>query len=337
MAEKEKKVQGKYNDLFASMKLKSLPLPEKIYEIKSTSTVTETCEMLSKHNILSAPVRNQDKKDAKDWSDKYIGIVSMLDVLLYALKSAEDAEQYFKKDLGDKGAFLPLIQSARKFAITPVSAILDDDRTPFMPISTDSSLLEAMWLMNKNNHVYRLIVVDPEEPKVVNILTQSHLVKLLHDNLEKLGDIANKTIEELGLHKEKKLVSVRLTDSALDAFRLIRKHNISAVPVIGIDGLIVGNISVKDARVVVSEKNPSAFQRILSPIKDFLVDIVKAKLDIVPSAIICRINDTLATVIKKLVENKIHRVWIVNDGLKPIGVVSLTDVIDAFVGNPPQE
>ena len=42
---------------------------------------------------------------------------------------------------------------------------------------------------------------------------------------------------------------------------------------------------------------------------------------------------SLYTAVNTLVENKIHRVWVIDSGFKPVGVVSLSDVLMS-VGNP---
>jgi CBS domain-containing protein len=43
-------------------------------------------------------------------------------------------------------------------------------------------------------------------------------------------------------------------------------------------------------------------------------------------------DDTLETVMKTVVENRIHRVYLVDASFKPIGVISLVDIIQALFG-----
>ena len=48
-------------------------------------------------------------------------------------------------------------------------------------------------------------------------------------------------------------------------------------------------------------------------------------------AICCHSSDTLGAVIDKLAATRIHRVYLVDKTDKPIGVVSLGDIISVFV------
>lgn len=50
----------------------------------------------------------------------------------------------------------------------------------------------------------------------------------------------------------------------------------------------------------------------------------------------CKWTDTLHTVIEKIVQNKVHRVFLVEEqevgnGVKAIGVISLCDIISVFL------
>jgi len=40
-----------------------------------------------------------------------------------------------------------------------------------------------------------------------------------------------------------------------------------------------------------------------------------------------KMNDTLEQVIQKLVEHKIHRLYVIDDDHKPVGVISLKDIL----------
>ena len=51
-------------------------------------------------------------------------------------------------------------------------------------------------------------------------------------------------------------------------------------------------------------------------------------------AICCHSSDTLGAVIDKLAATRIHRVYLVDKTDKPIGVVSLGDIISVFVEEP---
>ena len=40
---------------------------------------------------------------------------------------------------------------------------------------------------------------------------------------------------------------------------------------------------------------------------------------------------TMLNVLKELVESKVHRVWVVDAGHHPVGVITLTDILSVFL------
>lgn len=49
---------------------------------------------------------------------------------------------------------------------------------------------------------------------------------------------------------------------------------------------------------------------------------------------VCTPEDSLRDILKLLVTNHVHRVWVVESAtnMKPVGVVSQSDIIGSFVG-----
>ncbi|KAL6011059.1 hypothetical protein ACLOJK_001503 [Asimina triloba] len=67
-----------------------LLLPEiLIIEINSDASLAEAAEILSKHKILSAPVRNVDAPEDASWIDRYMGIVEFAGIAVWLLHQSE--------------------------------------------------------------------------------------------------------------------------------------------------------------------------------------------------------------------------------------------------------
>lgn len=56
-----------------------------VIEISSDSTLSAAVEILSKHKILSALVRNVDAPEDASWIDRYIGIVEFPGIAVWLL------------------------------------------------------------------------------------------------------------------------------------------------------------------------------------------------------------------------------------------------------------
>ncbi len=50
-----------------------------------------------------------------------------------------------------------------------------------------------------------------------------------------------------------------------------------------------------------------------------------------PSTLLLSAETKLSVVVKDLAENHLHRVWVLDGDNKPIGVVTLRDIIDAVI------
>lgn len=82
-------------------------------------------------------------------------------------------------------------------------------------------------------------------------------------------------MRELGFGEQGRLYTVTVEQPLKDAFKLIKERDISAVPVVDDQGKIVGNISARDVRLIVSS----------AKIYKLLNMSIKAYLDVVNSGV----------------------------------------------------
>ena len=47
---------------------------------------------------------------------------------------------------------------------------------------------------------------------------------------------------------------------------------------------------------------------------------------------VCTLKSTLLAVLRNLAKNKLHRLWVVDDAGKPLGVISCTDIMNLIAG-----
>jgi len=310
----------KLDTLFSKIALKSFP-SVKVVTVNSTDSVSDTLDVLSSNKILCAPVVDASKK-SESWLDKYLGLVDMADVVSFALSKVEVAKHKSK-------GFAALVKEAKEFSTHQVKDILDSNgHNPFVPLALTSSMRDAMLLLGKH-HLYRIIVIDAEKQELANIITQSAMVKVLGDNMKHFGDFGKKTLTDLGLAASKTIYSVALDHLAIDAFKLMLEKKVGAVPVLGVNGQLVGNISVRDIRSAVAK--PELWSNLFEPVSKFLAGMRSGSDDIMSPAISCNASDELGQVISKLSTSRIHRVYVVDEKSQLVSVVSLSDVIGVFV------
>uniref|UniRef100_A0A1D1XEL3 SNF1-related protein kinase regulatory subunit gamma-1 n=1 Tax=Anthurium amnicola TaxID=1678845 RepID=A0A1D1XEL3_9ARAE len=83
----------KLNSCFESVPVSSFPPApsSQVIEIASDASLAMAVEILSKHKILSAPVRNVNAPEDASWIDRYIGIVEFAGIAVWLLHQSEVA------------------------------------------------------------------------------------------------------------------------------------------------------------------------------------------------------------------------------------------------------
>ena len=163
------------------------------------------------------------------------------------------------------------------------------------------------------------------------ILSQSSIVAFIASKCPK-GSL-DETMTEAGLPFLKDVMTIADTASAAEAFELLDSKRLSGIAVVDEDGKLVGNTSAKDIkRAVLDAGRTSMDVDILSYLASVRQGEAVGKKDKYPS---CHVHDdsTVAHVVNVMAKTGFHRVFVVDKDMKPVGVVSFTDVIN-FVIKP---
>jgi CBS domain-containing protein len=132
---------------------------------------------------------------------------------------------------------------------------------------------------------------------------------------------ANKRVADMKLPKH--VYSIDSNKTAFEAFQLMIEHKISGIAVVDdVSGKLVGNVSVRDLKVV--QHDARFFFLLGEKLSDFLKTLQKSSKR--PATLItCKPSDTFATVIALLAKHKIHRLYVVDEAMRPLSVCSLKD------------
>lgn len=282
-----------------------------IIHVNSDVTAVEALKILTKHNILCAPIL-----DAKN--NQYIGLIDMLDLVTFVVDIYRDLERQ-----GDETDFFSLLESGERFVTQDIKTIADlSHRNPFLPVNETDTLLTVIKLAGEKS-LHRVPVVNAEG-KVVNFLTQSAIVDFLAKNVSKLGPVVDKTVGSMLLGC-KPVVKVNINNNAIDAFRLMAEKKVSAVAVVDDDNHLISNVSARDIRTIASDHK--VITGLFTPIRNFLNSVYSERILETSPAIGCTVKDTLGAVLLKLSVSKVHRVYVVDNAHTVIGVIALSDVL----------
>jgi len=208
------------------------------------------------------------------------------------------------------------------------------------------------------DHIHRVALFGDDGFSLTSIITQSDIVRFLHENVAKCGPIATATAEELGW-VGRTVITVAPELPALDALKVMAEAKISAVGVEK-NGRLIGNFSMSDMRSITADH----FCSLALPVGEFLAlehgteyagytippaeDVPKESAqqfarnisrrvsipgsDVGQELILCEPGWTFAQVLDVLVKNRIHRVYVVEScqtGGPLMGVVTISDVLKA--------
>jgi CBS domain-containing protein len=118
----------------------------------------------------------------------------------------------------------------------------------------------------------------------------------------------------------------RQTDMLDHAVRLMWDHDSGALPVIDAFGVVIGMVTDRDACIAALMQG--------QPLQCVPVSVAMSK-----NVVACRPDDTDRAVSRLMAKHKIRRIPVVDDGQRPIGIVSLDDLALAMAKRaiPPTE
>jgi len=316
-------------DLLERTTINDLVGERELLAVREDTPLREVISVLASSRILSVPVMCKDSRDV-------LGFIDLLDILtsivsIFSMgKTVEEAQwSSWSRDIASlkaKGEDL-----AYKRAVEVMQLSMAD---PFMPVYGQGTLLQAIEYFASGLH--RAAVFNKITSLLTNIITQSDVVAFLSKNLtgDSLGLLAGTTIGELHLSPistTANVVSMSTSAQAIHAVYLMFFHKVSAVAIADQNGKLVGNFSASDLRGI-GEDN---LQWLLDPISDFL-RLIGLRTNKLSFPLTCRRDTKVEDVINMLSTYRLHRVWIVDHEHKPIGVVTLTDILRLFLPDIPE-
>jgi len=295
-------------DLLANTSVRDIMVGfSQLVDVEANECILDAFTKITEARVLSVPVYD-------DRRQKYIGFLDLVDIVhhfLETLTQVEASQGY--------SAF------KARFSKIKCKDVMDlSGRNPYNPVADEDPLGAVISMMNEAE-VHRVPVVD-DGGELVSLLSQSRIVAFLTNHVLKIP-YAHKTMEELHLGL-RPVVSVIDSDLTVKGFELIRKEKISGIGMVNAAGELKGVLSVTDLRSI--GYDDKLFQRLYMPVGEFLELALESNPKKPKTPIVISPQDTLAQVLDVLAKTGLHRLYIVDEARKPIGIVSLTDIIRLF-------
>jgi CBS-domain-containing membrane protein len=272
-------------------------------------TVKDALKTFNTEKVLSCPISNSTR-GADVW-----GFLDLFDLLSYLLDLLDENEHAEQNDITHLG---------EKFMSHTIRDLTDrSDNDVYAAVVAEERAHRLVRLFGLG--VHRVAMLDMKGT-LVNVISQSDVIRYLNANIGLLGDNAGKSIKELNMISKDEMVVADADQSALVAFKLLATNLVSAVPLVDKQGVLAGTLSVSDLRLLQDDLTPlqlSALQ--YKSIKEPLPHIV------------CTPSTTLGEVVATLSNSNVHRVWVVDDANKPVSVISITNICELLSTFIPDE
>lgn len=288
---------------------------QQVVVLPEDSTIEQAFKVLATAKVLSAPVYDAERRE-------YVGLVDMFDLLKEVLRAcSQDREVQTATQTVHLQSWCTdaatLMRKGKEVAHQPISIVMDSsEENPICTVSLNTPLPEL--LVGFQRGVHRAIVIDDTQ-KLQRIVSQSDVIRFVSEYIEYYGPLGQTQLQEVGLGQHP-VITVNQKARAVNAFHILQENKVSAVAVVDDSGVLVANLSISDLRGLDLDR----LGDLMLSIPAFLLKTRKQSL--LPP-IICRPHTTFETVVLKLASTRVHRIWNVDEAGRPIGVVSLTDVI----------
>ena len=185
--------------------------------------------------------------------------------------------------------------------------------------------------------LYRLTVLN-KDGVFVGCMTQLALCHFVKDKLDTLGALADEPLQELGLGRTKRVLTISWKSPVLTALLLMHDKKLSALAIVNDgNGRLVGTISCSDVKYLFLA--PELLLTLQRPVSVFVAALrqsathwhVNLTANSPPTAVSANVTvtpkSTLRAAVELLLQTKVRRAWVVNESEQPIGMVSISDVV----------
>jgi len=276
-----------------------LVLANKILEAKTSTNAYEGFKILAEHHILSIPLFD-------DKSQSYTAFLDILDILFYLTNKEihlnNFEEKLKEKTCGELANFSKL--------------------DPFIKITDTTNLIQVLQLSSQDyKSLHRFPVMD-STGKVKGIVSQSLLVRFLEPHTKKF-DFGTLNIGLLGVGLDKQVITISEDESVAAAIQKLRNFGISGIGVVDKDGKLIGNFGATAVKFL--------GLKVIDIVNVTLKQFLTSKPGTHEETTVTATKQTTAhQAITKFTTTGAHRIFVVDENHHPIGIISLSDIIELF-------
>ncbi|KAL4421528.1 hypothetical protein ABPG75_010819 [Micractinium tetrahymenae] len=339
---------------------------QKIILLEHNQTVGDALKTLAKSEILSAPMviapDIEEVAGGGEMSPQLLGWIDVADILRAFLQHLHDAGHQLPTQMLALMNLLEKQGPAFSDRLLVTIRGVEDRGLVYQTEGASTSLMDAIRNVflrpvdGETKVVHRLAVFDPHG-EITNVVSQTDIMRFLLAHIDEMGGVADKSLDQLGMLTGKPpVLSVNPHVPALLAYAQLAAQQVSGAPVVTDRGELIANLSISDIRAITAEQ----FGALALPVAEFLaVEHGTAYLGYSASTsqharhpffasanrtggptkgdiqlFTVKKDTTLRKLLRKIVDEHIHRVYVVDRDEEPRvqAVITPTDVLRLVSG-----
>lgn len=167
-----------------------------------------------------------------------------------------------------------------------------------------------------------LVDVDDETGRetIVSVITQYRILKFIAVNTEPHTALFKKTVREIGLGTYTNLATASMTDTVLDVINLMVVRNISAVPIVDKNNVV---LNVFEAVDVIPCIRAGVYEDLHATVGEALA----RRPEDFQGIYLCQEDDRLESIFTTIRQSRVHRLVVMDDSWHLRGMISLSDIL----------
>ncbi|KAH8664166.1 hypothetical protein BX600DRAFT_481424 [Xylariales sp. PMI_506] len=281
-----------------------LPLSFRLIVLDNDLLIRKSLNILIQNSIVSAPLWDSH-------NSRFAGLLTSTDYI--------NLIQYYCQ-------FPNEIDNVEKFRLSSLRDI--EKAIGVLPLETVSvhpsrPLYEACSRMLKSRaRRIPLVDIDDETGRetVVSVITQYRILKFIAVNAQQHLSLLKKTVKEINVGTYNNLATCRMTDSVLDVINTMVVRNISAVPVVDKNNVV---LNVFEAVDVIPCIKGGLYEELRSTVGEAL----SKRADDYQGIYTCQEDDRLDAIFQTIRQSRVHRLVVIDDNWQLRGMLSLSDIL----------
>lgn len=207
-------------------------------------------------------------------------------------------------------------------------SVLQEEVKKLVSIGPDASLYDAIKTLI-HNRIHRLPVIDPLTGNVLYILTHKRILRFLFLYINELPkpSYMQKTLREIRIGSYNNIEVATEDTSIITALHKFVDRRVSALPIVDGERRLKDIYAKFDVINLAAEKTYNDLDVSLKTANEHR----NAWFEGVQR---CKLDETLYTVMERIVRAEVHRLVVVDEEEKVIGIISLSDILLYLVLRP---